>query len=201
MNNKHKRNSNKPHYHRSETEKFSESKATPSKEGTPQTSPKPAFAQSEQKPNQPFQLKTRTQPQSENPTEKTNKRRNWNKRPRRNNRLDPKPVKPANRIYNRKEKQEELVEEVAKGLLCPVCEKPIRNIAMAIRQKESEKLAHFDCVLKQMHSQYHSRMSRNRRIYYIGSGNFALVKEQYDKKGQLKSYRVLERIDYENADD
>lgn len=203
MNKHNKTSSTKPHYHRSDNNKNSKSKKDEGHKKQNQSFNKKTGLKTASS-DSPMQHRetSKDQNNSQTPASKNNNRRqNWNKRSRSQNRPPVKPIKPSNRIYNSKEKQDELVEEVEKGLVCPICEKPIRNIAMAIQQKESGKLAHFDCVLKQIHTQYHSRMSRNRRIYYIGAGNFALVKEQYDKKGHLKSYRVLEKFEYENSDE
>ena len=74
---------------------------------------------------------------------------------------------------------------------------PIRNSYTAIHHKESGNLAHFDCVLRELAKENNTKLGRYKKIYYIGAGNFAIVKELYDKRGHFKNYEVLERIAYE----
>jgi hypothetical protein len=80
---------------------------------------------------------------------------------------------------------------------CAICQMPIRNHYTAIRHKESGSLAHFDCVLRDLSKENYSKLGRFKKIYYIGAGNFAIVKEIFDKRGHFKSYEVLEKIVYE----
>ncbi len=80
---------------------------------------------------------------------------------------------------------------------CPLCKAPIRSIYTAIRHRDSGELVHFDCVIRELVREYKNKLGRNLRIYYIGAGDFAIVREIYDKKGFLKTFEVIERIEYE----
>ncbi len=84
--------------------------------------------------------------------------------------------------------------------ICPICNAPVRNIYTAIRHKEAGELVHFDCVIRELVKDYRHKLGKNLRIYYIGAGDFAIVKEIYDKKGYLKTFEVVERIEYEKKD-
>jgi hypothetical protein len=83
---------------------------------------------------------------------------------------------------------------------CPICNMPIRNPHTAMRHKETKELAHFDCILRNLSKENTAKLGRFKRIYYVGAGNFAIVKEILDKRGFLKSYEILEKINYESRE-
>jgi hypothetical protein len=89
-------------------------------------------------------------------------------------------------------------EEPSTDVQCKICNMPIRNHYTAIRRKESGELSHFDCVLRELSKENLPKLGKFKRIYYIGSGDFAIVKEFYDKRGHLKNYEIIEKINYEN---
>lgn len=80
---------------------------------------------------------------------------------------------------------------------CPICNMPIRSVNTAVHQKDTGSLVHFDCALRELSKEYYPKLGRFKKIYYIGAGNFAVVKEFYDKRGHLKNYEILEKIPYE----
>jgi hypothetical protein len=79
---------------------------------------------------------------------------------------------------------------------CPICELPVKSPATSIPHRETEKLAHFDCVIRELLKDHKDKMGKHRRIYYIGGGNFAIVREHHDKRGRLKTYNIIEKINY-----
>ncbi len=83
---------------------------------------------------------------------------------------------------------------------CPICKAPIKSIYTAIRHRETNELVHFDCAIRELVREYKHKLGKNLRIYYVGAGDFAIVKEIYDKKGFLKTYEIIERIEYEKKD-
>lgn len=91
-------------------------------------------------------------------------------------------------------------EETEAKVICPICEQVIQHLSTAIWHKEHAIPAHFDCVLKELVQTYQEQLGKHRRIYYIGKGQFAIVKETFDKRGQLKSYQIIERIPYEHSE-
>lgn len=101
---------------------------------------------------------------------------------------------------------EELIPEIERDtpegeIICPICNSVIKNVTIAVNHHESGTPAHFDCVLKQLRQQHRNKLGKNRKVYYIGGGRFAIVKEKYDKKGRFRNYHVLEKIEYEDRED
>ena len=93
------------------------------------------------------------------------------------------------------------VEEGEKSeFICPICEKPIKHLDSAILHQPDGQPAHFECVIKEIVENNRNHLGRHRRIYYIGSGQFAVVKELYDRRGRVKSYQVIHRIPYEKQE-
>jgi|GEM_PF-2350034 hypothetical protein len=81
--------------------------------------------------------------------------------------------------------------------ICPLCNYPIKKFYTTVRHPTLDALVHFDCALRELFHQHKSRLAKDQRIYYIGGGRFAIVKEVRDKRGNLKSYQVIEKIEYE----
>ncbi len=89
-------------------------------------------------------------------------------------------------------------QNIAGGIfVCEICNMPIRNQYTSVHHKISGSPVHFDCVIRELSREYYSKLGRFRKIYYIGAGNFAIVKEFYDKRGHLKNYEIVEKISYE----
>ncbi|MFN4217153.1 MAG: hypothetical protein ACK4HQ_07115 [Brevinematales bacterium] len=81
--------------------------------------------------------------------------------------------------------------------ICPLCNYPIKKFYTTVRHPSHDVLVHFDCALRELFQQHKSRLARDQRIYYIGAGRFAIVKEIRDKRGNVKSYQIVEKIEYE----
>ncbi len=60
--------------------------------------------------------------------------------------------------------------------ICPVCEKKITEPFYAIKERESGKNAHFECILKKVAND--EKLESGERIYYLGGGNFGVVREK-----------------------
>ena len=88
-------------------------------------------------------------------------------------------------------------ELIANPNNCPLCAMPVRSHYTALRHRESGELAHFDCIVRELAKENSSKLGKGRRIYYIGGGKFALVKEIYDRRGHFRSYEVIEKFDVE----
>jgi len=98
---------------------------------------------------------------------------------------------------------EETTAEVASTenqSICPLCNYPIKKFYTTVRHPTHDALVHFDCALRELFQQHKSRLARDQRIYYIGAGRFAIVKEIRDKRGNVKSYQIVEKIEYEKHD-
>lgn len=81
--------------------------------------------------------------------------------------------------------------------LCPICNYPIKKFYTTVRHPGKDMLVHFDCALRELFQQYKNRLAKDERIYYIGAGRFAIVKEIRDKRGNVKNYQIIEKIEYE----
>ncbi len=109
------------------------------------------------------------------------------------------PEEPVNTAAESRDPAAEITESAPSAdVQCPICTMPIRNRYTAIRRKESGELSHFDCVLRELSRENSQKLGKFKRIYYIGSGDFAIVKEFFDKRGHLKNYEIIEKINYEN---
>lgn len=76
--------------------------------------------------------------------------------------------------------------------ICPVCNKPIKDIYTTIIEKESKKLAHFDCILNIIKETEH--IHNDESIIYIGSGYFAVIKKEKN------DFKIIRKINYENKE-
>lgn len=91
-------------------------------------------------------------------------------------------------------------ELIANPNNCPLCQMPVRSYFTALKYKDTGELAHFDCILRELNKEHAAKLGKGRRIYYIGGGKFALVKEIYDRRGHFKSYEVIEKFEVEPRD-
>lgn len=80
---------------------------------------------------------------------------------------------------------------------CKLCNMPVKSIHTALRYRDTDGLVHFDCALRELIREYKNKLGRNLKIYYVGGGDFAIVREILDKRGFLKTFEIIERIEYE----
>jgi len=101
-----------------------------------------------------------------------------------------------------KTEESDLVQKEAtiKEISCSICKLPIKNYYTAIRHGNGDEMVHFDCALRELSREHGSKLGRFKKIYYIGAGNFAIVKEFYDRYGHLKNYEIIEKISYEKRE-
>lgn len=79
---------------------------------------------------------------------------------------------------------------------CGVCGKPIRDVLSAIYHSEKETPAHFDCVMREIHSQ--EKLQNGERVSYLGSGVFAIIRAT---SGQEKGpFVIRKKIQYEDKE-
>ena len=77
--------------------------------------------------------------------------------------------------------------------LCPVCQRPVRELASAIAHRETGEPAHFDCILKLLREEHNP--GENEKICYLGNGSFGVV--QF--RGPMRFF-VRKRVQYEKTD-
>jgi hypothetical protein len=86
----------------------------------------------------------------------------------------------SRRNGNIPKKNENIVYEI-----CPICEKEIYHPLYAIKDKESEKNAHFECIQKRLLEKEGVNLENNEKLYYLGGGSFGVVLEKR-YRGKLK---------------
>jgi hypothetical protein len=79
--------------------------------------------------------------------------------------------------------------------LCPLCQKPVRELASAIAHRETGSPAHFDCILRLLREE--NTPGENEKICYLGNGSFGVV--QFRGGSPLRFF-VRKRIQYEKTD-
>jgi hypothetical protein len=77
--------------------------------------------------------------------------------------------------------------------LCPVCQKPVRELSSAIAHRETGGPAHFDCILKILRDEHHP--GENEKICYLGNGSFGVVQFRPPLR-----FFVRKRVQYEQTD-
>jgi len=95
---------------------------------------------------------------------------------------------PYNKQKNEPRKQENIVYEI-----CPFCEKEIREPLYALKDKESGKNVHFECIQKRVASSL--TLAGDEKLYYLGSGNFGIVKEK--RQFGKNKIMIIQRVQYE----
>jgi len=91
------------------------------------------------------------------------------------------------RNYQQQKPKEPIVYEI-----CPICEKEIQQPLYAIKELESGKNAHFECIQKKVLE--NEKLEMNEKLYYLGGGAFGIVKEKR-QRGRLR-ITTLKRIQY-----
>jgi hypothetical protein len=80
--------------------------------------------------------------------------------------------------------------------ICPSCGKNIRNLNLAIANKDDGSPTHFDCIIKQIANE--ETLSNYEKVCYLGGGSFGIVRQ---KSGPgSKSFFIRKRIQYEKTD-
>jgi len=74
--------------------------------------------------------------------------------------------------------------------LCPLCGKPIEDLASAINDKASGQAAHFDCVRAKISKA--EVLKEDETISYIGGGRFGVLDTNPNNKRYLKIKKVIE---------
>ena len=93
--------------------------------------------------------------------------------------------------YHHRRRPQERPE--APSPLCPVCQKPVRELASAIAHRETGGPAHFDCILKLLRDEHHP--GENEKICYLGNGSFGVVQFRAPMR-----FFVRKRVQYEKTD-
>jgi len=77
---------------------------------------------------------------------------------------------------------------------CSICNNPIRDVSAAVTDQETEKPAHFDCIIKKLSER--ESLESQEKVIYLGSGCFGVVKIINNKK-----FEIIRKIKYENSEE
>ena len=80
--------------------------------------------------------------------------------------------------------------------LCPLCQKPVRDLYSAITDQNTKQPAHFDCILKTLREI--NELVDGEKICYLGNGSFGIIQFR-NAAGKLRFF-IKKRLDYEETD-
>jgi len=80
--------------------------------------------------------------------------------------------------------------------VCPLCGKPILDLASALGNRGTGEPVHFDCVLEALSSE--EKLAENEKLIYLGAGFFAVV---VYKNGRDGSFTVSRKIRWEDENE
>ena len=79
---------------------------------------------------------------------------------------------------------------------CPVCGKPVRELASALTHRVSRKPAHFDCVVRELRES--NEIAPQEKICYLGGGSFGIL--EFRTPGGSARFAIKKRIQYEEKE-
>ena len=79
---------------------------------------------------------------------------------------------------------------------CPWCEKPIKDIAMAICEPDSGKPVHFDCVINRIVER--ENLESGDTVSYIGGGRFGII--HYNNPPDTRDFRIKKIFEWEKKE-
>ncbi|QEN07537.1 hypothetical protein EXM22_05865 [Oceanispirochaeta crateris] len=112
---------------------------------------------------------------------------NSSRPPRKNNR---------NRNYKGRKKTSQTISYTGPAVSCSLCEKNIRDLSSAIKERDSGLPAHFDCIIKKIAE--NETLKEQEKIVYLGSGKFAVIQTE---NNQNKNFKIVREIEYEEKEE
>ena len=79
---------------------------------------------------------------------------------------------------------------------CPVCGKPMRDLASALTHRASRKPAHFECIVREL--QESNEITQQERLCYLGGGSFGIL--EFRQAGGSSKFIIRKRIQYEEKE-
>ena len=80
--------------------------------------------------------------------------------------------------------------------ICAWCNKPIKDIAAAFNEPNTEKLLHFDCVIKKIPEK--ERLEKGDTISYIGGGRFGII--HYNNPPDIRDFTIKKIFEWEKKE-
>ena len=79
---------------------------------------------------------------------------------------------------------------------CPICGRPVRELAAALTHRPTGAPAHFDCILKELRDT--NELAPQEKLCYLGGGTFGIL--QFRPSGGANRFTIRKRIPYEEKD-
>ncbi len=79
---------------------------------------------------------------------------------------------------------------------CPICRKPVRELAAALTHRLTGAPAHFECIMKELRDA--NELSPQEKLCYLGGGTFGIL--QFKPSGGVNRFTIRKRIPYEEKD-
>jgi len=76
---------------------------------------------------------------------------------------------------------------------CPYCGKPIKDLTVAISDKNSGQAVHFDCIISRISQS--EKLEHGDIISYIGGGRFGIV--NYSNSSNSQSFVIKKILEWE----
>ncbi|HET6486568.1 MAG TPA: hypothetical protein VFH83_09130 [Spirochaetia bacterium] len=79
---------------------------------------------------------------------------------------------------------------------CPLCAKPVKELASALTHRGSGRPAHFDCIVREIRES--TEVGPQERLCYLGGGSFGVL--EFRPSGGPGAFVIKRRIQYEEKD-
>jgi len=79
---------------------------------------------------------------------------------------------------------------------CPICGKPVRELASALTHRASRQPAHFDCIVRELRDS--TEIAPQEKLCYLGAGTFGIL--EFRPPGGPSKFVIKKRIQYEEKE-
>jgi hypothetical protein len=79
---------------------------------------------------------------------------------------------------------------------CPICGKPVRELASALTHRASRQPAHFDCIVRELRDS--TEIAPQDKLCYLGAGSFGIL--EFRPPGGPSKFVIKKRIQYEEKE-
>ncbi|MGP1439029.1 MAG: hypothetical protein ACTTKH_08170 [Treponema sp.] len=97
----------------------------------------------------------------------------------------------------RRQKPESYVKIEWSKIVCEKCGKEIKDLTLALSDKNTGNPVHFDCILSFIKNS--EELKENEEIIYIGHGNFAIV--SFENPKIRKKFKIVKLIEWEEKNE
>jgi len=79
---------------------------------------------------------------------------------------------------------------------CPLCGKPVRDLAAALTHRVTRQPAHFDCIVTELREG--NEIGQEEKLCYLGAGAFGIL--AFNPPGTDTKFVIRKRIQYEEKE-